>query len=254
MKRVALSRSARHRSDADIRDEMARMRTRGGLPRHLAIVMDGNRRYAHSRGYPAAVGHLRGKARLEQTIRWVLCDLRIPCLTVYALSLDNISKRAPEELDQLFGLIAQGLDELRTSDDIAESGIRVKVAGALHALPASAENVRRAAEAVEAATHAGGSGGLLTICIAYGGREDLVEAARKTLEKAYKKIDNFEALMDDDAILFLRAREEGTSVVSDDFLTSSAGIQIGLWAEELEVYTNREDCEVSQTEGGAWCH
>ena len=72
--------------------------------------------------------------------------------------------------------------------------------------------------------------------------------------RKYKKIDNFEALMDDDAILFLRAREEGTSVVSDDFLTSSAGIQIGLWAEELEVYTNREDCEVSQTEGGAWCH
>ena len=179
-KRAALSQSARHRSDADIRDEMARMRTRGGLPRHLAIVMDGNRRYAHSRGYPAAVGHLRGKARLEQTIRWVLCDLRIPCLTVYALSLDNISKRAPEELDQLFGLIAQGLDELRTSDDIAQFGIRVKVAGALHALPASAQNVRRAAEAVEAATRAGGTGGLLTICIAYGGREDLVEAARKT--------------------------------------------------------------------------
>lgn len=87
-----------------------------------------------------------------------------------------------------------------------------------------------------------------------GEDEPVVEAARKTLEKAYKKIDNFEALMDDDAILFLRAREEGTSVVSDDFLTSSAGIQIGLWAEELEVCTNREDCEVSRTEGGAWCH
>lgn len=76
-----------------------------------------------------------------------------------------------------------------------------------------------------------------------GEDEPVVEAARKTLEKAYKKIDHFEALMDDDAILFLRAREEGTSVVSDDFLTSSAGIQIGLWAEELEVCTNREDCE-----------
>ena len=88
-----------------------------------------------------------------------------------------------------------------------------------------------------------------------GEDEPVVEAARKTLEKAYKKIDNFEALMDDDAILFLRAREEDTSVLSDDFLTSSAGIQIGLWTE-LEVCKNREDCEVSkyQTEGGAWCH
>uniref|UniRef100_A0A7S0AGK6 Uncharacterized protein n=1 Tax=Minutocellus polymorphus TaxID=265543 RepID=A0A7S0AGK6_9STRA len=73
--------------------------------------------------------------------------------------------------------------------------------------------------------------------------EPVVETARKTLEKAYKRVDNFEALMDDDAILFLRVREEGTSVLSDDFLTTSAGIQIGLWAEELEVCKNREDCE-----------
>lgn len=72
----------------------------------------------------------------------------------------------------------------------------------------------------------------------------VVETARKTLETAYKRLDNFEALMDDDAILFLRAREEGTSVLSDDFLTTSAGIQIGLWTEELEVCKNREDCEV----------
>ena len=84
--------------------------------------------------------------------------------------------------------------------------------------------------------------------------DDDTSAARKTLETAYKRLDTFEALMDDDAILFLRAREEGTSVLSDDFLTSSAGIQIGLWTEELEVCKNREDCEVSQTEGGAWCH
>lgn len=79
----------------------------------------------------------------------------------------------------------------------------------------------------------------------------VVETARKTLETAYKRLDNFEALMDDDAILFLRAKEEGSSVLSDDFLTTSAGIQIGLWAEELEVCKNREDCEVSQTGGGA---
>jgi len=83
--------------------------------------------------------------------------------------------------------------------------------------------------------------------------DDDTSAARKTLETAYKRLDTFEALMDDDAILFLRAREEGTSVLSDDFLTTSAGIQIGLWTEELEVCKVREDCEVSQsqTEGGA---
>ena len=97
---------------------------------------------------------------------------------------------------------------------------------------------------------------VLSLCARIRGDGDddddasVVETARKNLETAYKRLDNFEALMDDDAILFLRAKEEGSSVLSDDFLTTSAGIQIGLWTEELDVCKNREDCEVSQTGGG----
>jgi len=157
--------------------ELERRRLQGGLPQHLAIVMDGNRRYAKSLGFPTAYGHLKGKERLEQTIRWVLVDLRVPFLTVYALSLDNLTKRSPEELEHLLGLIAAGLDELRGSADIEKHDIRVKVAGDIAALPS---RLRTAAEAVEAATQHRGSGGLLTICLGYGGRQDLVEAARRT--------------------------------------------------------------------------
>lgn len=158
------------------REALARVRLQGGLPQHLAIVMDGNRRYAKSMDCPTGWGHLKGKERLEQTIRWVLIDLQIPCLTVYALSLDNFAKRSPNEVAQLCDLIALGLDELRGSADIEKHDVRVKIAGDVEALP---DRLRDAAREVEDATKGRGSGGLLTICIGYGGREDLVAAARR---------------------------------------------------------------------------
>jgi undecaprenyl diphosphate synthase len=101
----------------------------------------------------------------------VLIELRIPCLTVYALSLENISNRSPEEVNQLFELIAMGLDELRRSADICNYDIRVNIAGARATLP---HRLRQAADAVEEETKMRGAGGLLTICLAYGGRQDLV--------------------------------------------------------------------------------
>lgn len=166
-----------NRSEASIRELMIRRRMQGGLPHHLAIVMDGNRRYAKSLGYPTAVGHWKGKERLEQMIRWVLCDLRIPCLTVYALSLENLSNRRPEEVEQLVEVIGRGLDELCNSQDIRDFDIRVQIVGSRDALP---PRLRQAADGVEQHTANSTSGGVLTICLAYGGRQDLVEAARRT--------------------------------------------------------------------------
>ena len=101
----------------------------------------------------------------------MLIELRIPCLTVYALSLENISNRSAEEVNQLFELIAMGLDELRRSADIRDYDIRVNIAGARAALP---HRLRQAADSVEEETKMRGAGGLLTICLAYGGRQDLV--------------------------------------------------------------------------------
>ena len=169
---VAMSQS----KDDATREALERVRLVGGLPQHLGIVMDGNRRYAKSRGCPTGWGHLKGKERLEQTIRWVLIDLQIPCLTVYALSLDNLAKRSPNEVAQLCDLIALGLDEMRCSDDFKQHDIRVKIAGATEALP---DRLRESVRAVEDETKERGSGGQLTLCIGYGGREDLVAAARR---------------------------------------------------------------------------
>jgi hypothetical protein len=103
------------------------------LPQHIAIIMDGNRRFAKSCMMPSEYGHIKGKETLENVVRcvctgaempmstricfhtptlrlfrrWVLVDLEIRCLTVYALSIDNLRKRSQNELNVLFELFIQ---------------------------------------------------------------------------------------------------------------------------------------------------
>ena len=73
------------------------------LPSHISIIMDGNRRFAWSNSMNTVHGHTAGKEKLKQVMRWVL-DLDVPYLTVYALSSENISNRAEDEIDVLYDL------------------------------------------------------------------------------------------------------------------------------------------------------
>ena len=68
------------------------------LPKHVAFIMDGNRRFAWSHSLPTELGHLQGKQVLEDVMDWVL-DLGIPYLTVYALSTENLTTRDDDELE-----------------------------------------------------------------------------------------------------------------------------------------------------------
>ena len=85
----------------------------------------------------------------------------------------------------------------------------------------------------------------LTLLSGRRGDADEADAYRSRLEKVYTPNDSFfDDFIEDDAILFLRAREEGAAIISGDFLTSNAGIRIGMWSEEGDICRNREECEV----------
>mmetsp|Transcript_4942 Transcript_4942/g.17899 ORF Transcript_4942/g.17899 Transcript_4942/m.17899 type:complete len:241 (-) Transcript_4942:332-1054(-) len=159
---------------------MRQRKEAGGLPRHIAIIMDGNRRYAKALGKPSSFGHLKGKERLEQVIRWVLGELGIQYLTVFALSMENLQGRAQWEVEELLNLMALGLEQISRDREIADKKIKVRVVGALESLPS---RLRRAAEEAERFTERGGEGGTLTICIGYGGRQELLQAVKKTGER-----------------------------------------------------------------------
>ena len=147
------------------------------LPEHVSIIMDGNRRFAWSQEIAREIGHRHGKEKLKEVMDWVL-DLGIPYLTVYALSTDNISTRDPDELESLYDLYVTGFHEISNDPQIHERCVKVQAVGRLELLP---ERVREAISLAESRT-ASYTDFLFTICLAYGGREEIVDAVRSVAE------------------------------------------------------------------------
>ncbi|AGT08980.1 polyprenyl diphosphate synthase [Paracoccus aminophilus] len=144
-------------------------------PRHVAIIMDGNGRWAANRGWPRLVGHRRGAERVKQLVR-ACPDLGVNWLTIYAFSTENW-KRSTEEVLGLMGIFARYIE--READSMAAEGVRMRFIGARERLN---RKLARLMDGIELRT-AGNTGLNLTVAINYGGRDELNRAARKMAEK-----------------------------------------------------------------------
>ncbi len=145
-------------------------------PKHLAIIMDGNRRFAWRSNLATHVGHRIGKQRLEAVLDWVL-ELGIPWFTVYALSTENLSRPEPE-LDTLFKLYVEGLQSIAEDPRIHENKVRVQIIGRRELLP---QPVNDAIDYAESKT-ADYDDFVFTVCLAYGAREELIHAIQNIAE------------------------------------------------------------------------
>jgi undecaprenyl diphosphate synthase len=154
---------------SDTAELEARVRARP-LPRHVAIIMDGNGRWAQGRGLPRVAGHRQGAAAVRSVTR-AARRLGIEALTLYAFSMQNWSRPA-DEVEALMLLLVEFLE--KEQQEMLTNGIRLNAIGDLERLPAS---VGSRLESVRQAT-AGGQGMTLTLALSYGGREELVHAAR----------------------------------------------------------------------------
>ncbi|WP_435183111.1 polyprenyl diphosphate synthase [Halobellus sp. EA9] len=142
-------------------------------PTHVAIIQDGNRRYAREQGDDAPEGHREGAQTTEQVLEW--CDeLGIEELTLYAFSTENFN-RPEEELEPLFDLLESKLYEFADADRVHENGVRIGAIGDVERLP---DRVREAVEYAESRT-AEYDALRLNIALAYGGRSELLGAARE---------------------------------------------------------------------------
>ena len=102
----------------------------GPTPRHVAFIMDGNRRFARERGWDVALGHRRGYDKLEEALRWC-CELGVHGVTVYAFSIENF-KRSEEEVGALMELTAEKLRAMSDEEStVQRRGVRVRVVGDL---------------------------------------------------------------------------------------------------------------------------
>jgi len=146
------------------------------LPRHIAIIMDGNGRWAKARGLPRIAGHRRGADAVRRTLE-AAGDLGVPYLTLFGFSSENW-KRPHDEVDDLMGLLRHYL-----RGEIAElhrNGVRLRVIGDrgrlsadIVALIENAETLTRDNQAIN-----------LTVALSYGGRAEIVAAARAVAAKA----------------------------------------------------------------------
>ena len=145
-------------------------------PAHVAIIQDGNRRYARTRGEDAPDGHRAGAQTTEQVLDW--CEeLGIEELTLYAFSTENFN-RPEDELEPLFDLLEDKLYEFADAERVHDNGVCIRAIGDIDRLP---ERVTDAVDYAERRT-ADYEEFRLNIALAYGGRNELLRAARDVAE------------------------------------------------------------------------
>ena len=141
------------------------------IPRHIAIVMDGNRRWARQRHLPPIAGHRQGVETIRRTVR-AARDRGVEFVTLYSFSTENW-KRERDEVRGLMLLLEETIR--RETPTLVADGVRLRVIGRLEELTPSA---RAAIDAAARATDAGRNG-TMTIAFNYGGRGEIVDAVRR---------------------------------------------------------------------------
>lgn len=145
------------------------------IPRHVAIIMDGNGRWAKEHGLPRLGGHRAGTENIRRVIE-IISDFKIEYLTLYAFSTENWN-RPPSEVKGLIGLMGQVIE--KETRALHEKGARIRHLGTLEGLNPKLQNsVRKALELTR-------NNKRITVCIAfnYGGRAEILEAVRRLLRQ-----------------------------------------------------------------------
>ncbi|HET7586154.1 MAG TPA: isoprenyl transferase [Gemmatimonadaceae bacterium] len=149
---------------------LAKIRLHGDVPRHIAIIMDGNGRWARARHLPRPVGHRSGMRAVREVIEGA-AEAGVEILSLFAFSQENWH-RPPTEIHALMSLLEEYVE--REGDELLERGVRVRLLGDLSRLrPAPAAAAQRLVERTAANSRL-----LLNLFISYGSRAELVRAAR----------------------------------------------------------------------------
>lgn len=149
------------------------------LPQHIAIIMDGNGRWAQKRGLPRKFGHRAGVESLRDIVK-ICSELNVQVLTVYAFSTENW-KRPREEVNVLMELLVEYVD--KEIEELCQNGVRVNPIGRLQELPSSA----RQALNIALERTRDNNGLILNLALNYGGRSEIVDAVKAITGKVEKQ-------------------------------------------------------------------
>ena len=150
---------------------------------HVAIIPDGNRRWARKRGRPEWYGHVKGAEKLETVLDWCIEHPEVKMISVYALSTENL-KRSKEELSKLWWVYKNNLKRILNSKKIVDNNVRVNVIGDSTVWRS---DVKQVAKNVENAT--GNYAKIIwNILIGYGSQYEILNAAKKVVKSGVKAI------------------------------------------------------------------
>ncbi len=154
---------------------LQRLRVDGAVPAHIAIIMDGNGRWAKGRSLPRPLGHHAGMGAVREVVQGCL-EAEVAVLTLFAFSQENW-QRPPVEIEALMGLLEEYI--AREAEELRDRGVRVRILGDLDRL---GNGARQAVERVMRDT-AGGTSLALNLCISYSSRAEITRAARRLAEE-----------------------------------------------------------------------
>jgi undecaprenyl diphosphate synthase len=157
-------------------DLLEQVRAGGNIPKHVAVIMDGNGRWARQRGLPRHAGHREGMKSVREALEGSL-DLGVEVLTLFAFSTENWN-RPPREISALMGLLE--LYARKEKTELVRQGVQVHVLGELDRLSG---RTRRAVNGIKEAT-SGGDKLRLNLMISYSGRREILRAVRTLMEES----------------------------------------------------------------------
>jgi short-chain Z-isoprenyl diphosphate synthase len=212
---------------------------RGPLPRHVGLILDGNRRYAQQNGLSNGDAYSRGADKVDEILEW--CEgLGIPQVTVWVLSIDNL-ERPGDEVRALLKVIERKIEDLTKHPATARGRRLIRAMGQLEVLPAT---LREAIAAAERAT-AGHDGCRLNIAVGYGGRQEIADAVRSLVRTHYRP-----GIAADDLLRHLTPEEIGRHMYAgatgdpDLIIRTSGEIRLGGFLLWQSVYSEYYFCDV----------
>lgn len=152
------------------------------IPRHIAVIQDGNRRYAREQGLDSSFGHRLGADTTEHVLDWA-CELGVRHITLYTFSTENF-RRDKRELAEVFALFREKFLAILTDKRVHKNHIRVQMIGDRSLLP---DDLLETIDAAEKATQHY-SEYFINVALAYGGRNEIVHAARSILDEVKRGI------------------------------------------------------------------
>jgi tritrans,polycis-undecaprenyl-diphosphate synthase [geranylgeranyl-diphosphate specific] len=149
----------------------------GKRPEHIAIILDGNRRWAEEHSLSTRLGHKEGADKIERLLDWCF-DLNVESVTLYSFSTENFL-RSPKEVEEIMKIAEEKLTQILTDPRIHENKVHVKIIGRRNLLPKALQELSKK---VEEATNSYNEH-FLNVALAYGGRAEIVDAAKKLAQE-----------------------------------------------------------------------